>query len=188
VSGTNQRTATTLGVLSILFWSSTVGLVRSLSNQLGPLTAAAAIYLLGGIISCTYLLISGRRRRAFLALPRKYLLGCGSLFVLYMFCLYLAIGLAADDLQCLEIGLINYLWPGMVMALSVPILGRRARAWLWPGILIALAGIALAMTQKGDYRLAGLGSRLAASWPAYALALVAAARAARCRSSSRPPG
>jgi drug/metabolite transporter (DMT)-like permease len=161
-------------VLAIVFWSSTVGLVRSLTDHLGPLTAAAAIYLLAGAISCAHLFSSRERRRAMRALPLRYLLGCGSLFVAYMICLYLAIGLSSDDVQAVEVGLVNYLWPVLVMALSVPLLGARARWWLAPGVLIGFVGIALSVAQKEGYGLAGLGERLAGNWPAYLLALVAA--------------
>jgi drug/metabolite transporter (DMT)-like permease len=170
----SRQTATVLGILAILFWSSTVGLVRSLAEHLGPLTAAAAIYLLAGTISCAYLLSSRARRRAFLELPRRYLLGCGSLFVLYMVCLYLAVGLAESRVQAVEVGLVNYLWPALVMALSVPLLGNRARWWLVPGILVGLAGIAVSMAQDEGYSLGGLASRLAGNWHVYALALAAA--------------
>ena len=37
---------TLLGILAILFWSTTIAFSRTLSEQLGPLTAGASIYLL----------------------------------------------------------------------------------------------------------------------------------------------
>jgi drug/metabolite transporter (DMT)-like permease len=165
---------TVLGIAAILFWSCTVGFVRSLTEQLGIFTAGAAAYLLAGVISCVHLFSSARRRHELVRLPRRYLWGCGSIFVLYTSCLYAAMGLPADRQVSVEVGLVNYLWPAMVMALSVPLLGSRARPWLAAGVLLGVAGTMVAPLGRGDFSWAGIGSRLAADWPAYLLALVAA--------------
>ena len=46
---------TLYGFIAILLWSSTIALVRSISERIGPLTAGAAVYIIGGIISICYL-------------------------------------------------------------------------------------------------------------------------------------
>jgi len=164
---------TLLGILAILLWSSTTALARSLTEQLGTTTTAAAVFLLSGAIGCTHLVLSrklGRLRR----LPRAYLLGSGGLFVLYMVCLYLAIGLAATRVQVIGVGIINYLWPGLTLVFSVPLLGKRARAWLLPGALMAFAGGALAMAQGGSFSWSAFADGLMAGSVPYLLALVAA--------------
>lgn len=106
-----------------------------------------------------------------LRMPRLYLFGCGGLFTLYMICLYLAIGAATSPAQVVVVGLINYLWPGLSLAFSVPLLRKKARPLLPVGILTALAGIVLASWQPGvnlaDSLRAGTGGQ-------YLLALVAA--------------
>jgi drug/metabolite transporter (DMT)-like permease len=165
---------TILGVLAILFWSCTVGFVRSLTEQLGIFTAGAAAYLLAGVISCTHLFSSAKRREALLRLPRRYLWGCGSIFVLYTCCLYVAMGLPSNRQVSVEVGLVNYLWPALVMALSVPVLGRKARPWLAAGVLLGVAGTMAAPLGRGDFSWAGIGDRLATDWLAYLLGLVAA--------------
>jgi drug/metabolite transporter (DMT)-like permease len=71
------------GLGAILLWSATFAFARSLSEQVGPLTAGAAVYLVGG---CFCLLRPGWSAKPvsrLLKLPRPYLLGCGSLFVVY---------------------------------------------------------------------------------------------------------
>ncbi len=142
-----NRSYTALGLLAIVFWSVTLGLARSLTEQLKPFTAAASIYLLAGVIGCGYLAVARKARGQLFRLPALHLAGRGSLFVAYVVCIYLAIGLASSRQQAIEAGLINYLWPGLTLLLSVPILKNRARPGLLPGIVIAFAGAALATTQ-----------------------------------------
>ncbi len=174
MKGKRETLATVQGVLAILFWSGTVGLVRSLTTRLGTLTAGSSVYLAAGVLACAWTFLSPKRRAAFRRLPRAYLLGCGALFIIYTACLYLALGLAESDKHSLEVGLVNYLWPGAVMALSVPLLGRKARWFLVPGVLLAFAGTFLAPLGRGDFSWAGFGGRLAGGWLPYLLALIAA--------------
>lgn len=107
--------ATAGGFGAILLWSTTIAVARSLSEQLGPVTAAAAVYSVAGTVSLARLVGCDANRRQIRQLPRKYLIGCGTLFIAYMLFLYLAIGLATDRQQVLEIGLLNYLWPTLTL-------------------------------------------------------------------------
>ncbi|MDR0806763.1 MAG: aromatic amino acid DMT transporter YddG [Enterobacteriaceae bacterium] len=131
-----NKIGTLSGVLAILLWSTSVALTRSIAEVLGPFAAGAAIYGTSGII---VLCITGipklREQRA------VYLWGCGALFVFYMVCFSIAIGMAANRTQTLEIGLINYLWPSLTLAFSLPVLKVKARWWLWVGIFLAFFGI-----------------------------------------------
>jgi drug/metabolite transporter (DMT)-like permease len=166
--------ATAGGFAAILLWSATIALARSLSEQLGPVTAAAAVYSVAGAASLARLACPGQRRRQILDLPLRYLLGCGTLFAGYMLCLYLAVGLAADRQQVLEVGLLNYLWPALTLLLTVAILRRPAGWLLLPGTLLALAGLVLVLTQGEGLSLEALGQNLSSRPAAYALALAAA--------------
>jgi len=69
------------GLCSILLWSATFALARSLSEQVGPLTGGAAAYLIGGCFCLLRRTSSAAFLTWFLQLPRSYLLGCGSLFM-----------------------------------------------------------------------------------------------------------
>jgi drug/metabolite transporter (DMT)-like permease len=135
-----------LGLAAILLWSTSVAFGRSLGEQLGPLTTACLIYLLGGALGTVYLALSGKLP-SLRALPRRYLYGCGGLFVLYMASLYLGLGFADTHSQVLQVGLLNYLWPTLTVLLSVPILNLHAKPLLFPGALLATAGVFLATTQ-----------------------------------------
>jgi drug/metabolite transporter (DMT)-like permease len=148
VNLTSEKTiSTALGFASILLWSTTVAFGRSLSEQVGTLTTASLIYLLGGGIGFAYQAATGQLR-VLRDLGPRYLYGCGSLFVVYIACLYTALGLADSRSQVLEVGLINYLWPTLTVLLSVPILKLKASIAVIPGAFIATSGVILATTQS----------------------------------------
>ncbi|MBI5209133.1 MAG: aromatic amino acid DMT transporter YddG [Elusimicrobia bacterium] len=141
----NRYTAS--GLAAIALWSVTVGLARSLSEKVGPLAGGACVYLVGGVFCLLRLRGSCLSPARLSALPRRYVFGCGGLFVLYLLSFYLAIGLAADRGQVLAVGLANYLWPTFTILFSLVLLGKRAGALLVPGTAAALAGVALVMAE-----------------------------------------
>jgi drug/metabolite transporter (DMT)-like permease len=144
------RVSTVLGLLAIVFWSTTIGVSRSLVEKVGPMTAAAALLLVGGALGCVWLALREGGLGGTARLPAGYLAGCGALFVAYEVCLYLALGLAEDRPQVLVVGVINYLWPGLTLVLSVPLLKRRAGPLLFPGAAAAFGGVALGVAGAGD--------------------------------------
>jgi len=165
----------TLGGLgAILLWSTTFALARSLSERIGPLTAGAAVYLIGGSFYLLWSVSSAKSAARLREIPRLYLYGCGSLFVFYTAAIYLAVGLARDREQLLEIALVNYLWPALTVLLSIPLLGKRCRHWLWPGTALAVTGVFLVTTQGAQVSWKSLMKHLAENPAPYALALVAA--------------
>ena len=168
-----KTNATVQGIFALLFWSSTIAFSRSLAEQLGTLTASSYIFLLAGAISCAYLMTSRRRLRAILRTPLTYLFGCGALFIVYITCIYLAVGTATSRLQVLEVGLLNYLWPSLTLVLAVPVLARKAHYTLIPGCLLGFGGILLASVQSGESWEAFTGN-FGANWFPYVLAFVAA--------------
>ena len=161
------------GILALIFWSSTVAFARSLSDSIGIINAAALIFTLSGLIGCLWLLITGELK-SIIKLSRLYLFVCGGLFVTYMLCLYLAIGTAATELQAIEAGIINYLWPGLTLAFCVPLLGYRATWALVPATVIGFAGAALAAAGGAGLSWQGFVINMQAHPVPYALALSAA--------------
>jgi drug/metabolite transporter (DMT)-like permease len=178
-SRTASPTATLLGVTAIAFWSTIIAVSRSMTEHLGTLTSGAALYLLAGALGSLPLLATQRRRDQLRRLPRPYVLYCGGLFVGYGVLLYAALGLSATRQQVLEVTVINYLWPGLTLAFSVPLLKNKARVpFLLVGVLLCMVGVALA---AGITRPAGGGAApplahylphllavgAALSWPLY---------------------
>jgi drug/metabolite transporter (DMT)-like permease len=162
------------GLAAIVLWSMTFGVARSLSERIGPLTAGACVYLLGGVLHLLWLTRWRTSVRQVLSLSRRYVWGCGFLFVFYTVVMYLAIGWAADRRQVLEIGLINYLWPTATILLSLAILNKRANLLLVPGTVLALAGEFLALTQGEHISWSSFRWHLQSNPVAYACALAGA--------------
>lgn len=131
------------GFIAILLWSMTVALARSISETLGPLTAASAVYFISGMLGVPSMLRPERRAQVFKKEARPYLFICGALFVAYMFFFFMAIGGATSRIQVVEAGLLNYLWPVLTLLGSVMILGKKAKWTLIPSTILAMAGIVL---------------------------------------------
>lgn len=170
-----MRTFATVGGFgAILLWSTTIAVARSLSEQLGPMTAAAAVYSVAGTVSLARLAGCGANRRQIRQLPRNYLIGCGTLFIAYMLFLYLAIGLATDRQQVIEIGLLNYLWPTLTLLLSVALLRKAATLLLFPGTVLSVLGVILVLTHGADVSWLSFVRNVETNPAAYALGLAAA--------------
>jgi drug/metabolite transporter (DMT)-like permease len=166
--------ATLLGIAAIVIWGSLIGVARSVIEQVGVLWSAAAVSLVGGGLGLVVTKVWVTRRPESVTLSVRYLFGCGLLFVVYNAAIYIAIRLAADRSQTVEIGLVNYLWPALTVALGVPILRHKAGPGLLPGLIIAMVGIYLGMTTGKEISLQTIGRNLLTGpWP-YVLGLLAA--------------
>jgi drug/metabolite transporter (DMT)-like permease len=166
---------TVAGLGAILIWSTSIALVRSISEQVGPLAGAAAVHLIGGIFSLALFL--SRSKGSLLPLRRlsaKYLIGCGVLFVLYMLALFIAVGMASNRRQVLEVGLLNYLWPALTILFSLLLLRKRGTFILIPGTLLALSGVFLVLTQGQPISPASIIENVGRNPTAYALGFMAA--------------
>ena len=166
---------TVAGLGAILIWSTSIALVRSISEQVGPLAGAAAVHLIGGAFSFALFLCRSKGSLLSLrSLSGKYLTGCGALFVLYMLALFVAVGMAGNRPQVLEIGLLNYLWPALTILFSLLLLHKQGNFILIPGTLLALSGVFLVLTQGQPVSLTSLAANVAGNPVAYALGLAAA--------------
>jgi drug/metabolite transporter (DMT)-like permease len=146
--GATRAGPTAVGFLSILLWGTSIAVARLAMGQTGALRGALIMTLASGVVG-SVILMSRRTERAKLAtLPWRYWVICGGLFVLYTVGYNLGIGLARDEQQLLVFGMLNYLWPVLTVAFSVPLLKRRARLWLVPGLAMAVAGIILAFAAR----------------------------------------
>lgn len=165
---------TLAGLIAIVLWSSTVALARRISEQLGPLAAGAAVYLTASLFLAGILLLKERSFRKLWRLPRRYVLGCGALFVIYTLALFLALGRAANRSQTIEVGLLNYLWPALTILFSLWLLGSKASAGLIPGTGFALLGVVLVLTQGAAPSWTSFVTNVLSNPVAYGLGLVAA--------------
>lgn len=173
-AGKNAWLPTAGGLISILLWSSSIAFTRSISENLGPASGAGVVYSISAVLGLLNVFRSSKQRRKLAKLPLRYIGGCGSLFVGYMLCLFLAVGMAENRNQVVEIGLINYLWPALTLLFSVPILKNRARWLLLPGTALALFGVFFVLAGGGSQTWHVIINDLASNPVAYLLALLAA--------------
>lgn len=166
--------ATGSGILAILIWSTSVAVSRSVIEHLGLFTGGGLVHLIGGGTGLLVLLCRRGKRASLAGLSRRYLLGCGALFIVYLPCFYLAMGLAADHQQVVEMGVLNYLWPSLTLVFSVPLLRKRANGLLFPGMLLAFGGVVLAVTGQGPFSWAGVWRHVATNPLPYAAVLTCA--------------
>ena len=163
--------ATLIGFAAILMWS-LLALLTVMSGRVPPFQLLAMTFAVGGAIGLVWL----ARQNAWRALvqPAKvWALGVGGLagyHALYFASLRLA--------PPAEAGLINYLWPLLIVLFSGLLPGERLRARHVIGALLGLAGTIALFTAKG----VALGLDFL---PGYLLALGAAFAWSTCSVLSR---
>jgi drug/metabolite transporter (DMT)-like permease len=157
---------TGFGFLSIVLWSSTVAFARSLSVEVGPVTAGALIYFIGGIAGVGWQTLTGRFG-VVLRMNRRYLVGCGTLFGANITVFYIGLALARSSGQAIEVGLLNYSWPVLILVFSLLLLPMKARWAFIPGIAIAAVGIFFTVTQATPVTFAAFAANLAGNPWAY---------------------
>ncbi len=157
----STRLSTGLGLLAILLWSTSIAVGRIVMTDVGMFLGPFILTLSSGTIGTTIALATPGGRARLAALPRRYWIVCGGLFVLYMLSYNLGVALAADRRQVLAFGILNYLWPVLTLVFSAAVSRHRVRPWLAAGILLAVAGIVLAMLSRQEAGRPGLQGFLA---------------------------
>ncbi len=132
---------TVIGLCAIVLWGFMAGLVRLVAEAFGATLGSALIYTVGGM-----LLFLTRKPAPVREAPRKYLLIGGVLFIAYEASISLSIGLASTAAQSVEVSLVNYLWPTLLVLMTSAISPRKgAVLTAIPGAIVATIGVALAV-------------------------------------------
>jgi len=160
---------TLFGVAAILLWGSLMGLTRRVAEEFSPIGGAALIYS----VSTLFLLVT-------MGIPRlkshstRYVLIGGVLFVSYEICLALALGMANDRLQAIEMSVINYLWPALTVLIAVLMSQRSVSVWVYPSVALAFIGVAWTIVADQGISVADLSGRIATNPMVYAMAFIGA--------------
>lgn len=165
----NRNKATLIGLLAIFLWSAIVGLIRSVSDHLGPTGGAAMMYTVASVF--LMLTVGFVRLREF---PRRYLVWGSLLFVTYELCLALSIGYAHTSRQAIEVGMVNYLWPTFTIAAAILFNRQRANLLIVPGFLLSLFGIGWVLGGTQGFDLPGMLGNLQDNPLSYGLAFAGA--------------
>ncbi|MGR5062444.1 aromatic amino acid DMT transporter YddG [Photobacterium sp. DNB22_13_2] len=165
----SQHKYTLAGCVAILLWSTIVAFIRNVAEQLGPVGGAAMIYTLSSVL---LVVVVGAPKPSRFS-PRYLLIG-GSLFVSYEMCLALALGMANDRVQTVEMSVINYLWPALTVLLAVVVSRQPVSKWLYPAMAMAFFGVAWTVSGDQGLSLTRLVENVATNPVSYTLAFTGA--------------
>lgn len=157
------------GIAALMMWSTMTALMRSVAEAFGVATGAALIYTIAAAA-----LHAKERRINVRGIPRAYILGGGFFFALNAITYSMGIGMAVDHRQTLEVGMLNYLWPCLIVVLSIWINNQKLRWMVWPGTVLSLAGIFQCLTSGSDVTLSGFWASILVTPLPYAFGLTAA--------------
>ena len=132
----DKKRATLIGFSAIILWSTMVGLIRGVSEGLGPVGGAAMIYSLSGILLIFTVGFPQLRQ-----IPPRYLLVGSLFFVSYEMCLALSLGYAGTRQQAIEVGMVNYLWPSLTILFAIIFNGQKTIWWVIRRLLFSLVGV-----------------------------------------------
>jgi drug/metabolite transporter (DMT)-like permease len=134
--------STFIGFSAILMWS-LLALLTVASGEVPPFQLAAMTFAIGGAIGAVWVTWSGSWG-ALRQSPCAWALGVGGLFG-YHALYFISLRMAPPA----EAGLVNYLWPLLIVLFSGLLPGERLRWYSVAGALIGFAGTAILFAGKG---------------------------------------
>lgn len=141
--GAGRTTATLLGLLAVLAWS-TLALFTVWSGAVPPFLLCALCFAVGGVLGLPALLRSGG---TVLHQPVKvWALGVGGIFA-YHFLYFSALRIA----PAAEANLINYTWPLLIVLFSGLLPGERLGALHFLGAVFGLLGVSLLVMDEANF-------------------------------------
>lgn len=165
----DRKRATLIGLAAIVLWSTMVGLIRGVSEGLGPVGGAAMIYTLSGLLCLLTVGFPNLKR-----FPPRYLIAGSVLFVSYEICLALSLGYASNRHQAIEVGMVNYLWPSLTIVFAIVFNGQKTNLWVIPGLLISLLGVGWVLGGEQGLHLDEIVSNIVSNPLSYGLAFAGA--------------
>ena len=165
----SKNLATLIGLSAILQWSSIVGLLKKISFSLGAELAVLLMYTLSTCILLIFFKIPNLK-----LISKKYLIFSTLLFVIYELCFSYAIALAQTTQQAIEVSLVNYLWPGLTVAMLILFKEIKFNVFVIVGLAISLSGIILIQTGQGALTWSNILSNILENPISYILAFVGA--------------
>jgi drug/metabolite transporter (DMT)-like permease len=156
------RTATAIGLIAILLWSM-LALLTAATGTIPPFQLNAMTFLVGGLVGVVSWIVRPQGLKALRQKPVVWALGIGGLFGYHA--LYFA---ALRWAPPAESGLINYLWPLLIVLFSSLLPGERLRRAHIVGALLGFAGVVVLIAGRGAF------DARAEYMPGYLCAFVAA--------------
>ncbi|QLH69739.1 DMT family transporter [Rhodopseudomonas palustris] len=138
-----SRVATLIGLSAILMWS-LLAVMTVATGTIPPFQLAAMSFAIGALAAAVGWIVRPQAVRALRQPPLVWAVGVGGLFG-YHALYFLALRLAPPA----EAGLLNYLWPLLIVLFSSLLPGERLKLHHLAGALLGLAGTVLLFTGNG---------------------------------------
>jgi drug/metabolite transporter (DMT)-like permease len=166
----SRRPATAIGLTAVLLWS-TLAWLTAASGAVPPFELLALSFAVGGLAGTLLWLVRPHAAKALYQPWPVWLLGVGGLFGYHA-----AYFIALRSAPVVEAGLINYLWPLLIVVFSAVLPGERLKWQHVGGCALALAGAILVVTGGRGFSLdprflGGYAAALSAAviWGAYSV-------------------
>jgi drug/metabolite transporter (DMT)-like permease len=140
----SPRTSTLLGFGAIALWS-LLALFTAATGTVPPFQLAAMTFAIGGTVGLLSWLARPGAVRALRQPPAVWALGIGGLFG-YHALYFAALRLAPPA----EAGLVNYLWPLLIVLFSALLPGERVRPAHVAGALLGFTGVIVLVSGRAD--------------------------------------
>lgn len=147
-----MRAATAAGFVTIAIWGATLPWMRTISDDVGPVSSGAWMCIGGAIVLWCVRLVRGRG-----VVPRvsaKTATVNGALFAANLVCLSLAVGFARSEAESVTVALVNYTWPALAIVLGILRRGEKLSARVPVMVCVALAGMSIAVLGDGSVSIA----------------------------------
>jgi drug/metabolite transporter (DMT)-like permease len=166
----SPRTATLIGLTAILMWS-LLSVMTVATGAIPPFQLMAMTFAIGALAAFASFPFRPAACRALIQSPLAWLVGVGGLFG-YHALYFLALRLA----PLAEAGLLNYLWPLLIVLFSSLLPGEQLKRHHVVGALLGLVGTVLLLAGNIDLmatrtQVAGFAAALAAAfvWAGYSV-------------------
>ena len=140
-----QRQAYTYALLAILCWS-TIGSAFKISLRYLDFLTLLLFSSFVAVAVLFVILVAQRKVRLLKQVSKEDLLHSAFLGLLNPFLYYVVLLKAYDLLPAQEAGTLNYIWPLLLVLLSIPMLKQKITAWSVLAILVSFFGIILIST------------------------------------------
>ena len=137
----SRRSATAIGFGAVLLWASLATLTAA-SGTMPPFQLLAVTFAIGGLAGAALWTVRPNAIRALRQPWPVWLLGVGGLFGYHA-----AYFIALRHAPVVEAGLINYLWPLLIVLFSALLPGEKLKWQHLAGCALALAGAVLVVTR-----------------------------------------
>ena len=132
-----RGTATAIGFCAVLLWAS-LAVLTAASGTMPPFQLLSTTFAIGGLAGVALWIFRPAAARAIRQPWPVYLLGVGGLFGYHA-----AYFIALRNAPVVEAGLINYLWPLLIVVFSALLPGEKLKWQHIAGCVLAFAGAVL---------------------------------------------